>query len=240
VETLSASGTLARKIFRKRKASGENFPQSASSRKRLSAHAAPSPIKRPFFMSQPVEISPEDAATLLGVHPRTIRNLIKRQQVKATKVSGRWYIDKASVEAARDSRIVATTHPAPSTVVNAPTPQRGPRALAPYRLSCHAFEQFNWTLDIPEATALRVGQLKLAVLEHFGAGFYSYGHEKRHRYIAARSALGAIVGLLDPYQSQADVGRIVSFLETECIGATASLIRKIEREKDRKKDPPRD
>jgi hypothetical protein len=54
----------------------------------------------------------------------------------------------------------------------------------------------------------------------------------------ARSALGAIIGLLDPYQSQADVGRIVSFIETECIGAAASLIRKIEREKDRKKDPP--
>lgn len=189
-------------------------------------------------MSQPVEISPEDAAALLGVHPRTIRNLIKRQQVKATKVSGRWYVDKASVEAARESRIVATTHPAPPTVVSPPTRPRGPRSLAPYRLSCHAFEQFNWTLDIPAEAATRVSQLKLGVLEHYGAGFYSYGQEKRQRYIAARSALGAIIGLLDPYQSQADVGRIVSFIETECIGAAASLIRKIEREKGRKKDPP--
>jgi hypothetical protein len=34
------------------------------------------------------------------------------------------------------------------------------------------------------------------------------------------------------------VGRIVSFIETECIGAASSLIREIEREKDRKKDPP--
>jgi excisionase family DNA binding protein len=58
-------------------------------------------------MSQPVEISPEDAATLLGVHPRTIRNLIKRQQVRATKVSGRWYVDKASVEAAISAALAA-------------------------------------------------------------------------------------------------------------------------------------
>ncbi len=181
------------------------------------------------------EISPEDAASLLGVHPRTIRNLIKRQEIKAVKVNGRWYVDKESVHSQRRSR---TSDSAESTQQATPTaPLRGPRTLAPYRLCCHAFEQFNWTLDIPVATSQRIEQLKLSVLEHFGAGFFSYGPEKRFRYISARSALGSIVGLLDPYHSQPNIGKIIGFIESECISATASLIRKIERDKDRKKEP---
>jgi excisionase family DNA binding protein len=191
-------------------------------------------------MAQPIEISPEEAATCLGVHPRTIRNLIKRKEIRGIKVNGRWYLDKASVEAARDIRGgIANSQ---STALCAASPARpnkpGPMALAPYRLSCHAFDTFAWNTNLPEAAATRIETLKLAVLEHFGAGFYSYGAEKRQRYIAARSALGAIVGLLSPYHSHGDVGKMISFLESECIGATASLIRKIEREKDRKKDPP--
>lgn len=190
------------------------------------------------MMPKAIEISPEDAAACLGVHPRTIRNLIKRQEIKATKVNGRWYVDKASVDAAQQRR-APEPRQAAATATPAPTlsaPQRGPRTLAPYRLCCHAFAQFNWTLEMPAAAAQRVEELKLSVLEHLAAGFYSYGQEKRYRYIAARSALGGIIGLLDPYLCQAEVGKIVSFIETECIGATASLIRKIERGKGQKKD----
>ncbi|MBC7531007.1 MAG: helix-turn-helix domain-containing protein [Oligoflexus sp.] len=48
------------------------------------------------------EISAEEAAILLDLHPRTIRNLIQRREIKASKVKGRWYLDKASVMALKD------------------------------------------------------------------------------------------------------------------------------------------
>jgi excisionase family DNA binding protein len=52
-----------------------------------------------------VEISLEQAAILLELHTRTIRNLIQRRELKACKVKGRWYLDKASVMALKDKAL---------------------------------------------------------------------------------------------------------------------------------------
>lgn len=187
-------------------------------------------------MAKPTEISPEEAALILGVHSRTIRNLLKRQEIKGVKVNGRWYIDRASLKPIEEAESCGKA----TEMLSAAFPQlsafaRGPRKLAPYRLFCYATQHLQWSLNIPEETAHRLHQLKMSVLEHFGAGFYSYGPEKRCRYVAARSSLGAIIGLLEPYHSQPEVAKIISFLENECIHAAASLIRKIERGKEQKK-----
>lgn len=114
-----------------------------------------------------------------------------------------------------------------------PQVDQGPRALAPYRLSCHLFLEMNWDFDIPPPLLERVKQLQAVILEALGSGFYSYGFEKKRHYLQARSAMGGIIGLLHPYRYHQDIGPKLrphlDFLEEECLQAVASLIRKIER-----------
>ncbi len=187
----------------------------------------------PSHKTHGLEISPEDAALRLGVHPRTIRNFIKRGTLKAVKVNNKWYVDLKSVDA------LLTQPKAPEGVGSdrssrysmEPQVDQGPRVLAPYRLSCHLFLEMNWDLDLPQM--LRVKQLQSVILEALGSGFYSYGFEKKRHYLQARSAMGGIIGLLHPYRYHQDIGPklrpLLDFLEEECLQAIASLIRKIER-----------
>ena len=169
------------------------------------------------------EISPEEAAGLLAISARSIRYLISEQKIRATKVNGRWFVDYASVLSYRD-REVTIKQPYDAD-------QRGPRTLAPYRLFLHATE----TLDFHSghvALDSRVSQLKMRVLETLGAGFYSYGEEKKFQYRAARAMIGRILGLLYPYKDKsAGLLRVTQFLEEECIPSLASLSRKLENKK---------
>jgi excisionase family DNA binding protein len=172
------------------------------------------------------EISPEEAAVLLGVHPRTVRNLISRKKVVAAKVNGKWYIDKASVLNLAPGEADAALPKIP------PKSHIGPRILAPYRLCLHAFEQFDWQFEAPAHVQARIPLLQLAVLENLGAGFYAYGDEKKRHYRAARAALGGLLGIIHPYRDKnAGVSKAIEFLEEECVSATASLIRKLERKR---------
>ncbi len=161
------------------------------------------------------EISPEEAATLLGVSTRTIRYLISDQKIRATKVGGRWFVDHESVISYRDKDAAQAQ--------SSPQDKRGPKGIAPYRLFLHAVE----TLDFKSGEILlddRVNDLKLRILEALGAGFFSYGEEKRFQYQAARSMMGGILGLLYPYRNKSlGLHKTLEFIEDDCIPSLASL-----------------
>ena len=119
------------------------------------------------------EVSPEEAAKILGVDPRTVRNFIKRGQLKAKKVNGCWFIDSESLEALKEFKASS-----PSSK-NVPRILTGPNILAPYRLFLYAFSQFNWQFDLPEKERNRIEDLRISTQENLAAGFYSYDSEKK-------------------------------------------------------------
>jgi excisionase family DNA binding protein len=49
-----------------------------------------------------IEVSVDEAALVLGLHSRTIRNLIVRREIKTCKVKGRQYVDQSSIIATKD------------------------------------------------------------------------------------------------------------------------------------------
>lgn len=167
----------------------------------------------------PLEVTPEEAAKTLGVHPRTVRNMIKNKQLDATKVNRKWYIKRQSVINAKGSE-----QPNPKQK----TYGKGPRDLAAYRLCLHAFEHFDLQVGI-EDVDLRIKKRQWDIIEYLGAGFFSYGTEKIRHYRQARASLGALLGLIhatDP-ESKA-MKKALEFLELECNAAMGSLLRKFE------------
>lgn len=169
------------------------------------------------------EISPEEAAALLAISPRAIRYLISSQKIRAKKVSGRWFALHASVLSYRDDQAVPE--------MAAANDQRGPRAIAPYRLFLQAARTLDFQSGQNELDR-RVAELKLHILEALGAGFYSYGGEKKYQYQAARAMMGGILGLLYPYREQSPkLRQTLQFLEEDCIPSLASLSRKLDSKK---------
>ena len=135
-----------------------------------------------------LELSPQQAAEVLGVHPRTIRNMIANKQLEAIKVNRKWYIKSQSVARVRevDSKIVEPKHK---------KYEKGPKNLAAFRLCLHAFDSFDLSLN-GEEIDMRIKARQLDVIENLGSGYYSYGGEKLRYYRRARASLGAIIGLL--------------------------------------------
>ena len=178
------------------------------------------------------EISAEEAAILLDLHPRTIRNLIQRRELKALKVKGRWYLDKASVMALKDNG-VPLSEPHERAVTTQSLSLRGPHRLAAYRLCLHGYSLLP-DLDLLDTeTRKRCQHLQLQVLEHLGAGFYSYGMEKEFSYVRSRASLGSLLAILFSSQ-KSEFDRANDFLESECIRAISSLIRKMQFPKGKK------
>jgi excisionase family DNA binding protein len=135
------------------------------------------------------QISPEEAATLHGVSTRTIRYLISDQKIRTKKVGRSWFVDHESVISYRDKDA--------EQAQSSPQDKRDPKGIAAYQLFLDAVE----TPDLkPGEIQLdsRVDDLKLRILEAQGAGFFSYGEEKRFPYQAARSMMGGILGFLYP------------------------------------------
>ena len=44
------------------------------------------------------ELTAEDAAKVLKVHSRTIRNMIAKKEIRGKKVGGKWFVDKSSLK----------------------------------------------------------------------------------------------------------------------------------------------
>lgn len=84
--------------------------------------AAPAAI--PAATSKPRYYTLEEAAVVLGVSITTVRNYIKRKVLKAEKKGRHWYIDRASVEQAREQVGGGRPQPAAVTapVAGVPTP----------------------------------------------------------------------------------------------------------------------
>ncbi len=105
----------------------------------------------------------------------------------------------------------------------------GPFILAAYRLCSHAFYDLDWDLKLPQLVADRIALNKCYVLEQLGAGFYSYGHDKKIRYAVARQSLGSLLRLLYPFKGDEKIAKLVRFIEAECISAMVFLIRKLDK-----------
>jgi excisionase family DNA binding protein len=58
------------------------------------------PVKERYIMivAQDKDLSVDEAARRLGVHPNTVRSAIERGQIRARKVLGRWRIRESEVQ----------------------------------------------------------------------------------------------------------------------------------------------
>jgi len=102
--------------------------------------------------------------------------------------------------------------------------------LACYRLALAAFQRPLWQSADANPFAERLNVVRLQILEHLGAGYYSFGPGKHHHYNSARGLIGSALALI--YSDELAMGRFaddVAYLEQELLGAFAALLRKIER-----------
>ena len=171
----------------------------------------------------PTEVSPEEAASWLGVSSRTIRNLIKRKSLDAKKVSGKWFIQGSSLR-----RYKKAEGQAASSATLKSSAHQGPKRLAAYRLCLYALKDFDVVAKEAEATE-ELMKRRLEVISELGAGFYSFGKDKLRHYQNARSGLGAIVTLIDAFCDEPRAKECADFVARECIPALGSLIRKLEK-----------
>jgi len=102
--------------------------------------------------------------------------------------------------------------------------------LACYKLALSAFRRPLWQGEEGNPYAQRLTSLRLQILEHLGAGYYSFGSGKHHHYNCARGLVGSALALI--YSNDEVMGRFaddVAYLEQELLVAFGSLLRKIER-----------
>ncbi len=170
------------------------------------------------------ELTAEDAAKVLKVHSRTIRNMIAKKEIRGKKVGGKWFVDKNSLKKLQEESKRSYTIPPSNKAAN------DLRNLAAYRLCVHAFEAFNWTHQNPMLAA-HLEEQRIKVIGEIGAGFYSYGKYKNECYVKARYSLGSIVALLGAYPEESLL-KAKEFIESECLPAIGNLIRKLEKNKE--------
>lgn len=170
------------------------------------------------------ELTAEDAAKVLKVHSRTIRNMIAKKEIRGKKVGGKWFVDKSSLKKWQ-------AEPKPSNTDNLSNRAFNDlRRLAAYRLCVHAFETFNWIHQNPALSA-HLEEQRIKVISEIGAGFYSYGKYKNECYVKARYSLGSIVALLGAFPEES-LSKAKEFIESECLPAIGNLIRKLEKNKE--------
>ena len=168
--------------------------------------------------SKQKELTADEAAQVLRVHPRTIRNMIARKEIRGKKVGSRWFVDKNSLSGldnkTKSSKPVKTSS------------EKSLRQLAVYRLCVHAFQTFTWTHGNAQIAKF-LEEHKIKVISEIGAGYYSYGKYKNECYVRARYYLGSIVALLEAFPEDSLI-KAREFIELECLPAFGNLIRKIE------------
>ena len=164
------------------------------------------------------EITAEEAAKLLKISPRTVRNMIAKKNLKGRKVGGRWFVEKSS--------IFAMEHQAEPAKPRKTASAKGLRQLAAYRLFEHVCQNFTWEHPNSRVAALLEEQ-RLKVISELGAGYYSYGKYKNQCYIEARYSLGAMLAVLEAFPDDG-LTKAREFIELECLPALGSLIKKIE------------
>jgi excisionase family DNA binding protein len=179
-----------------------------------------------------IEVSVEQAASILGTTSRTVLNYISLKQIKATKVGKSWFIDRASLEYFAGEKkkghyeVNSKEYPRRSRRSDA----KNVTALACYRLSVEAFSMPVWQSSEGATYSQRLIDIKFKVLEHLGAGYYSFGTSKRQHYDIARGLIGSAVALLYSDKTASDMWKEdLYFLENDLLMAFTCLLRKIER-----------
>ena len=183
-------------------------------------------------IGKPIEVSVEQAASILGTTSRTVLNYIGSKQIKATKVGKSWFVDSASLESFAGEKKRGCTDSGDKEY-----PRRSRRsdaknvtALACYRLSIEAFSMPMWNSPESIQYTQRLSDIKFKVLEHLGAGYYSFGASKRQHYDSARGLIGSAVALLYSDKAVSDKWKDdLYFLENDLLMAFTCLLRKIER-----------
>ena len=199
----------------------------------------------------PEEIGLGEAAALLKVSEKTVRNYIKLRKIQAVKVAKNWYVDRVSLTSFMATQIpdllsaeIPTSQQGPVPAANAAGRVAPPVAndgaavhnLACYRLFLAAVEQFTW--DQEESGLQQFLNSKCRdVIAHLGSGYYAFGHAKRSHYEVARAGIGGMISVLaaEPalYQRHQKAAK---FLERDVLPAFAALMRKLEQ---RGSDPRR-
>jgi len=200
------------------------------------------------------EISAAQAAEILDVSDRYIREALSSGKIRGKKVGHKWFIDEASLLGYRDSRLpevpevnaeVPEVNAEVPEVISGTTSDKGsgnkskplyayekstgtPENLVCFQLAKTAFEMPGW-----QNRMQLHGRLKLVeevVFGSLGAGYHSFGRKKHEYYALARAELGAALGLI--YRS-VEAKKIweneVAFIETKLLPAFASLIKRVEK-----------
>lgn len=170
-----------------------------------------------------IEVSPDEAAEMLGLSTRTVRNLISRRVLKAKKVSGKWFIRKDSVDAHLESQ------PEKEQQESKPSRRFMLEDLSSWRLCLQVFDKMEDSQS-NDLLIQRLSSLKIDVLQSIAGGFYSFGEQKLRCYQEAKKSVGSIVGLSKAYRERLQISdRDLDFLEKECIPSLGNLIRKMEK-----------
>ena len=193
----------------------------------------------------PEEVGLSEAAGLLGVSEKTIRNYIKLKKLKAVKVAKSWYIDKASLLAIGD-HISPSAEAKPMPAAAARDEGQGTAGgtaaihkLACYRLFLNASERFEYSNEADGLAEFFKGQCR-DTLAYLGAGYYAYGRNKKSYYEMARGAIGKIIAVLAAdaalYQRHY---KTAQNLEHDVLPAFGALMRKLDRAAGVETPPPR-
>lgn len=210
-----------------------------------------------------IELNPQDAASRIGVSPRTIINFIVQKRFEAVKVGREWFIDEASfisfcqrygyvynediLSTAADDKSEKLIKPPVIALEKETTANKdvartfkGLESLRSYQLLCealHSIMQHLETLRVKQIEARRCFDSVLKALEDLGAGYYAFGYEDKSRhYRRARSYLGAALAL-KPFLMELSnpIKNFFEFLESRVIPSITALLRKIESKQQRVK-----
>lgn len=214
----------------------------------------------PVKNKKQIELNPQDAASRIGVSPRTILNFITQKRFEAVKVGREWFIDEASFvsfcqrygyayeqnnSSVAEDKIgeilsePSNAIPKESTAAKEVSKgMKGLESLRSYQLLCEALQNIMQHLDTMRAKqieARRCFDSVLKALEDLGAGYYAFGFEDKSRhYRRARSYLGAALAL-KPFliEISTPIKSFFEFLETRVIPSITALLRKIESKQQR-------
>ncbi len=177
------------------------------------------------------EVSLSEACECLKVSEKTMRRYLSLRKINGKKVSGVWYIEKASLDLFKESKCKLLEPSAKSP--HQPEKQEiasgiNLHNLACYRLFLAALGQFN-TMDDSEELQNYFRVTTRQALAFLGAGYVGYGRLKKINYEASRGEMGKLLAVI---QSDSELMKRHSIfavmLAKDVIPAFGPLIKKLD------------
>lgn len=101
-----------------------------------------------------------------------------------------------------------------------------------FQLCREAFASCDWEQGLSAQAQDRIQNLKSRVLEEIGAGFHSFGvQRKSHHYNTARALIGAMLAILHSQEGSVQIMPTILLLEKKLLPAFSALLKKIEKRK---------